>query len=259
MGAGRMGRMENGVPADYDFNIADLFREGWERAKGFKATFWQAFGIYFVISLVLLGITSLIEFAVKSSVGETAESVNLVKSICGLIRNFIEYPMVVGLLMMGIHRAVDLPVKASMVLGYYRQILRIIGVVIAMMLMTFVPAFIGGVFIVMGQNFSSFAMGFFMLAGGILLAASFYLMISYLFAVVLTIEKNLGIWRSLEVSRRGISRHWFKVLFTSLSLMLTFVVAAIPLFIGLIWALPMGYCMWGVLYRTIFGVEEARR
>jgi uncharacterized membrane protein len=43
----------------------------------------------------------------------------------------------------------------------------------------------------------------------------------------------------------------------AISVMLIFFVAMIPLGIGLIWAVPLISIAYGVVYRTIFGLEQA--
>lgn len=258
--AQQMGQVVNGKVAPYDFTIRDMLKEGWEKTAGFKAVLWQGIAIYFVISLLLFVLNFLLIGMAKAVLGNTSSSMEILNGVLKLVRELLEFPLIVGLLMMGVKRAVNLPVQPTLVLKYYPQFIAIFAMVLLEGFLVFLPLGIGGTLIasVFSGAFSFGTSAMMSILGGLLCSVGIYLAWGYSFALQILAEKKLGIWRSLEVSRRGVTQHWFKILFTSLMIFLIIFISCLPLLIGLIWSLPWAYSTSGVLYRTIFGVEEAR-
>jgi hypothetical protein len=63
----------------------------------------------------------------------------------------------------------------------------------------------------------------------------------------------MNVWEAMELSRKAVTKHWFKVfaLFFLLSLIMT--LGALALGIGLIWAVPLLFVtLYGLLYPLIF-------
>lgn len=64
-------------------------------------------------------------------------------------------------------------------------------------------------------------------------------------------------WEALTTSLKAVTPKWFAMLGFVLLAMLVITVAAIPLGIGLIWALPLLMLAAANLYRDMFGVEDS--
>lgn len=241
-----MGRVVNGVAANYDFSIADVLKEGWEKVGGFKGTIWAAIGIYILARIlvqVVLGI-------VKLGIGK-----GIIFFLLNIIGFFITYPILIGIFMISLKRSVNLPVKATMVLNYYSSFWPIIGVSISMVVLGGLPMFFGVGFLAMSSHSHSLLL---FILGLLLFGAGIYLMISYSFVLPLIVEKKLGIWTTLEASRKAVTQHWFKIFFTWVLMTLILIISILPLFIGLIWSYPFVCAVRGIFYRILFGVEEAR-
>jgi uncharacterized membrane protein len=94
----------------------------------------------------------------------------------------------------------------------------------------------------------------------LLIIPGIYLAVAYGFALPLKAERGLGIWESLETSRRAVTNAWWKVAGTFLVVGLAIAVGgALTLGIGLIWLIPFGMMVVGVVYREIFGYSPATR
>lgn len=112
----------------------------------------------------------------------------------------------------------------------------------------------------------------------LLIIPGIYLMIAYLQAIPLVVDKGLSPWQALEASRKAISRCWFRMLglmmmiggtfvvavivvmtvaVTMESTMLTSVVGAIVGAFMLIWILPLSLMTFGVAHRHIFGIHSS--
>jgi uncharacterized membrane protein len=90
----------------------------------------------------------------------------------------------------------------------------------------------------------------------LLIVPGLYLSVAYCLALPLVVDKKLSPWQALEASRKAVSRRWFSVLGLFLAIGFLCFLGAIPLFIGLIWIVPMSLIVMGILYRNIFGVSS---
>ena len=77
-----------------------------------------------------------------------------------------------------------------------------------------------------------------LLAGSL---AIFYLSISWSFAFVLVLDKGLGPWTALEVSRRVITKQWFRVFFTLFFGGILAMLGLVGLIIGVLFTLPLTF------------------
>jgi hypothetical protein len=232
------GTLEDGISGNYDFDVMEVIKEGWQRQSGMKGAFWLGAILLYAV-IILLSIGAGVVAAVMTGGQSTGEpgaisgTAALFQVGFQLVLLLIMYPMYAGLAMIGINRSVELPVKGTMVFGYYAFT---IGIFFAILL-TSILTFIGMLLLVI---------------------PGIYLSIAYSMTLPLIVEKRLGVWAAMEASRRAVTKHWFKVFFTYLLMSLVLMVSALPLFIGWIWTLPMMLAVYGVMYRTMFGVEQAR-
>jgi len=246
-----MGTMQNGLATPYNFAMGDLFAQAWHQVRGFKATFWGAVGFVFLIGMAL-GLINL--FSLFPGVNK-----DLVQGIGKIVVTLVFLPLMIGISMLSVRRAVSLPVKATDIFNYYRCFWRILGVYIGQMLIFAVIGLLIGLSASLSQNAPTLMISLlFLVLSSVLILLLIYLAIGYLFAMVLVAEKNLGIFQSLKASRKAVSQHWFKIFFAFILLDIVIAISAIPVFIGLIWTLPWLNMFCGMLYRTMFGVEEVR-
>ncbi|RKZ40064.1 MAG: hypothetical protein DRQ49_09535 [Gammaproteobacteria bacterium] len=213
VGTSAGGTLQDGIEGNYDFSITDVLKEAWQKTYGIKWTFF-AIGIVFI--LIAVGISLIFTGLLQQ-----------------LIFMIIMYPFLVGIMMIGVRRSVELPVSFSMAFGYFGYTIPII-----------IAAFLMSVLMIIGTL--------------LLIIPGIYLSVAYLLTLPLIVEKNLGAWRAMEASRKAITHHWFKVFFTYFIMGIIYIISIIPLGIGLIWSIPMMVNVGGILYRIMFGVEEAR-
>ncbi|MBQ0718904.1 MAG: hypothetical protein KBT88_11080 [Gammaproteobacteria bacterium] len=221
-------RHESTEVGDYDFEFGAVLSESWERTKGLKGSFWAAGAIVFLVVLVV-GAAVGGGSALLVGNGGVAGG-GLPPLILQLVITALMYPVMAGVMMLGIERSVDLPLSYKSVFGYFAYTLPLLGVAVLMTLLL--------------------TIGFLLL-----IIPGIYLSLAYMFAVPLVVEKNLGIWDAMETSRKAVTSHWFKLFFLFLIMSIIMVISALPFGIGLIWTYPMMVAMMGVMYRDIFGVE----
>lgn len=222
------GSIQEGVAAPYDFQIMDVIKEAWQRTSGLKGSVIGAGALIFialiVISFAIIFVLNIIPLIDEGGVALIAAALNFIITM-------LSYPFFAGILMMGLHRAVDAPVSYKMVFSYFSYTLPII---IASICMTI-----------------AIALGFMLL-----IIPGIYLSIAYMFALPLIIEKNMDFWQAMETSRKAVTQHWFKLFFTAMLMGIIYLISIIPLGLGLIWTIPMFIALQGVLYRRIFGIDS---
>ena len=219
---GEYGSIEKAIEGRYSFKIREILSEAWANLKGFKRKILIAALVYLLIS-----------FAVQFVLDFILPSSSLLWTILNqLVHLLIVVPLLAGLYLICIKRSVNAPTAVGDVFSPYNKTLKILAVTILMYLMIFI---------------------------GILLLVlpGIYLMIAYMMVYQLAVDKNLGIWETLEASRKAVTKRWFKFLAFFLLSILILVIAAIPLGIGLLWAAPLLGLAYGILYRNMFGVEPA--
>ena len=142
----------------------------------------------------------------------------------------VTYAISAGMTLYAIKRAAGDP-SASFddVLSCFGQILPILGVMILYGLLT-----------VLGLL--------------LLILPGIYLMVGFSMAIGLKVERNTGVWESLDTSRKAIHNCWFKM--AGVMLVMSLIVGLgtiITLGVGLIWLFPFASLVVGVVYREIFG------
>ncbi|HSH13409.1 MAG TPA: hypothetical protein VLA15_06660, partial [Desulfurivibrionaceae bacterium] len=219
------GRPGKNTDYDYDFKIGEVLKEAWARTKGVKGPLWGALALILVVILGFSFVMGLVA-GIMGNGGGTAISAALQITLSIAI-----YPLMAGVMMIGIRRAADLPISWKLAFGYFSYLLPIVICVFLTTILT--------------------TIGFILL-----IIPGIYLTLAYMLAIPLIIDKGMGPWQAMEASRRGITKHWFKIFGLYFVMGLIYLLGMIPLGLGLIWTMPMLVMVGGILYREIFGVSE---
>ena len=224
--------------ANIDWSIGDVLSESWRKLDGFKGTYLLALIIYTAIAMVAEVFMRVVfgwDYVVAGN--DTGMPVGTNFGAAAFIELFISLamlPLGVGLGLLGIRRAAGKPVSASVIFEPYQHALPIIFMMV-MMVILIVAGYI--VFILPG----------------------IYLSVAYLFAPYLIIEKNMGAWQSLEVSRKAITEYWWRYFGLIWVFLLLIIAGAIPLLIGLIWVLPLVTIAVGEVFASTFDEQTEGR
>lgn len=226
-------RFEDGINGRYDFGVRAVLGEAWERTSGVKR-------IYVVAGVLWILVVALLAFA--SGPANDGLSVLLYRLVSALVFA----PFVGGFTMLGARRAVDLPISVNTLFAYTSKTLPIavIGVLLAVVYwgieylfatLTLSPLFAEGLaFLVF------------------MVVYIFTAMTSYLIA-----DRDMGPFAALTASVRAVGHKWLKLAGLLLATFAIMFVSVLPLGIGLIWTYPMIGIAYGIVYREMFGVQEA--
>ncbi len=102
-------------------------------------------------------------------------------------------------------------------------------------------------------DFTGLSVGFILLG----IIPLLYLSIAWIFSFVLVIDKGLGPWTAMEVSRRVVTTQWFRVFFTLLLAGILVMLGLIGLIIGVFFTIPLGIGALLYAYEDLFNPPAA--
>ena len=223
------GNVEDAIDGRIDVAMFETLGEAWRGLKGFKLKCHIATTIWLVVYLVAVMLSLPILFGlVALDVSENTAS--MIGSLVQVIAIAATMPMMVGITIMGIRHSQGKSVSAGSIFNHFHR----------------APAAILWYFLMTLMIILGFLL--FILPG-------IYLSFAYMFSLPLIVEKDMGAWRALEVSRKAVTRIWFRAAGFLMLIMLLITLGMIPLGIPLIWILPWVTLAYAMLYFKLFGAE----
>jgi uncharacterized membrane protein len=204
-----------------DWSIGEVLKTANEKQVGFKGNYFIALIIYGAISFAITMVQ-------EATVGTTGD---IAASLVEIIVTLILFPLGVGLGLLGIRRAAGKETPVSTLWEPYSQAIPLI-VMFILMAVLIVAGFL------------------------LLILPGIYLSIAYSFAPYLIVEKNMGVWEALETSRKAITAYWWRYFGLMLVALLLVIIGLIPVFIGLIWVVPIIAIATGEVFGKTFGNPE---
>ncbi|MBU0946976.1 MAG: zinc-ribbon domain-containing protein [Proteobacteria bacterium] len=213
-----------------DFTVGEVLKEAWEKTKGAKAAIWGGLCVMYLVLFVLIfgpvfGLQGLL-------VDMEPTMVIGINAGLQLVATWFSVVFTAGIMLMGVRRAAEEDISWKMVFTGFTKAL---SITIALVLQT--------VLILIGFC--------------LLVLPGIYLSVGYALTLPLILEKGLGPWQALEVSRKAIHKKWWTVFGLYLVMGLIYLVSTIPLGLGMIWTVPMFFVGLGILYRLFFGSAGA--
>jgi len=234
--------------------VWDTISEGWAKVYGAKATILGAFCI---VILIMVG------FGVLRFLGEhlpPSTAVAIVIGIVAIIAQLVQMLLQYGLYNIGIRRANDEPIRYDMVFRPFEGQLawRLIILSFLVALIVYLPAiiffFLPAIFPHMGVNPPS--------SEGILrlLTAISYIVgiLWVIYAAIRTgmalgfvLDQQVNPLEAVKLSWRATKGNVLPLLGILILSIIIFAVSIIPLGIGLIWTIPWGVVLYGVIYHRL--------
>lgn len=214
--------MEHNSLPEYDFDIIEILKEGFRRIEGVKGTFVAAFAAYVVVAIILQIILGIF-------FPSTSEEPNLLnQQIVTILSYPVLMPLMVGIIMLAINYSRGESIEFKSIFNYYH----LMGKLALAGILVYIMTIIGFI---------------------LLILPGIYLTIAYVFTLPLIVDKEMDVWDAMELSRKSVTKHWFKVFGLMFLLSVIFGVGALAFGIGLIWAVPLLFItLYGVLYPLIF-------
>ena len=89
----------------------------------------------------------------------------------------------------------------------------------------------------------------------LLIIPGIYLIVAYMFASYLVVDRGLDFWPAMELSRRTVNPRWSGYFAFALLVVLLNLAGAVALGVGLLVTIPLSFCAVTVLYAEIFGLH----
>jgi hypothetical protein len=224
------GNIKDAIEGNIEVDMFAILGEAWRGLKGFKLKCHIATTIWFVVYLVALMVSLPVIYAL-SALGADEGSASIIGWLLQFIAIAATMPMMVGITIMGIRHSQDKSVSAGSIFNYFHR----------------APAAILWYFL---------TTLLIMLGYLLLILPGIYLSFAYMFSLPLIVEKNMGPWAALEVSRKAVTRIWFRATGFLMLIMLLITLGMIPLGIPLIWIVPWVTLAYAMLYFKLFGAES---
>jgi len=213
---------------EYDFDIIEIIKVGFKSIHGVKGTFLAAFAVYVVAAVIVQILLSMI----FPSPLAPAEPNYLNQQIVTILSYPVLMPLIAGIAMLAIKYSRDEQIELKSIFNYYHMTGKLALAAILIYIMTI--------------------LGFILLV-----LPGIYLSIAYIFTLPLIADKNLDVWEAMELSRKTVTKHWFKVFGLMFLLTIIMGLGALAFGVGLIWAVPLMFVtLYGLLYPLIFDAVE---
>jgi serine/threonine protein kinase/capsular polysaccharide biosynthesis protein len=201
---------------DYVLDIRSCVRRGWELVR---SDFWLLVGTTALI-LVLL--------AAAGSIGQVSQSAGHVSFNTSVLSVLLSGPLMGGLYLCFLKRLRGEKIRVETAFSGFR----------ASLLQLFLASFVTEVLTVLGSL--------------CLILPGIYLVVAWLFTLPLVIDKRLEFWPAMRLSRKVISKHWWKFLGFLLVLGLLNLAGLMACFVGVFVTLPVSFAALMFAYEDIF-------
>ena len=89
----------------------------------------------------------------------------------------------------------------------------------------------------------------------LLIVPGIYLMVGYIFAPWFVLDRKVGFWEAMELSRRTVHQHWFHFFGLVLMIILINLLGALALGVGLLVTIPVSWCALTAAYAAMVGFQ----
>lgn len=231
--------------------IQDSISTAWQRVRGAKGTIWAAIGM---LVLVAIG------FCILTYIGKAILPAS--KPVINFIGQIFNFLLQLGLLYIGIKRALDLPIRYTMVFHALnlalaaKLILLYILETIIMLPVALIFLILPSMLIVVPHSPDALRLvvAFCYLIG---IIGMIYLMIRMILALAFVLDKNMGAWDAIKSSFAATKKNVWRLIGIVIVKICAILLGVITLGIGLIWAIPFVTILYGVIYTKLRANAQA--
>lgn len=224
-------------------------KEAWHKTSGFKAIIWKSAFYYFLISLGLwaLGIP-------LHLIGNALGIPEVTELILSLVQLFLFPPLIIGMVMLGVRRALDEPVEVEMMFDYYKKPLLLKSVNI-FLLNWMIIALAGFTLRYLGKNLQPILDFHNILFAVMFLVVCLFLLIAtfaFYFSCILVMHHQSMPFAAIKNAYNASLDHlWLLIKFVLFNIVVT-VAGVLTLGILFIWTGPWLKLMLALMYRDFF-------
>jgi hypothetical protein len=210
---------------DYHLDVLHCFRRSW---AVIRQDFWPMIGVT-AIPLLVLSATSSPNVRIEG--GQTQSTTN--NGGASILYFLIYVPLVSGLGLYYLRKIRGLPTSVGILFSGFTQ--------------RFVPLLLGGL-----VTFFLTLLGFFCLV-----VPGIYLFVAWIFTLTLIIDKRLDFWPAMNLSRKIVNKHWWKIFALVALVILLSMAGLLGLIVGIFVTTPIAWLAATFAYEDIFGTPPA--
>lgn len=225
----------------YSLLVGETIYSAWQKVHGAKATIWLAVFITFIIGFGI----GLIAFSL-------AKVMPLLGNIAFIIYGVITYLLAMGLVYIGLRRGQDLPISFEMIFQAFKPSLafKSIAFYILLVIVLLIPMLIPvGIHSIAGDSTILRLLTALLFIAGYLVMI--YLVVRFSLGLMFILDKEVGPVNAFTLSYRATRCNFWRIFVIHILLSLIYSISMIPLFIGLIWTLPLLLISYGVIYKNL--------
>ncbi len=227
------GDLQHSLTQGYRIDLRGLLTEGWTQTR--RNGFGLLLAIVGVVAIWLL----LTQWVLGHSITtEGEESMDLSLTLSLLI-TVIMAPMTAALDMLGVQQAIGVRARAAQVFDFFRHFIRL-GTL--SLLTTLMGSLAGTLLSMLGAPML------------LVLLPTALLNMALLFSVPLLLERGMTPWQAIVTSVRLFLHGWPSLLVLHMVMLALFMLAFIPMGLGLLLVAPLYYNIKGILYRDLCGI-----
>jgi hypothetical protein len=222
---------------DYELDIGSCISRGWELVKN---NFWPAVGTTTLVLLLIGAINQIFGLFTRSAIE----------------RMVVQHQFSPGGIFLVIMvTIISAPIYTIFTAGLFKYYLKLIRGE---------NAGVGDAFSGFGPHLGqlvllSLAQIVLVLVGYVLcVIPGVYLAVAWYFAIPLVIDKGLGFWEAMELSRKLVTKHWFIVFAFFIVYGLLAMAGVIACCVGIFVTMPIGFAAMMYAYETIFSESQTR-
>ncbi len=213
------------IPPD-DFSVGNLIKISWQMTRGVKRSLWAGIIIMFLMLFALgIGVVYLLAYFGART---TTLAITWLNLLSQLFIAALSITFLAGLIHITIRRSAGRPFSWRLVFSGFSRLGSIVTAGLLMLLLV-----VGGFFL--------------------LVLPGVYLAIGYSLTLPLIVDRGVGPWEAMEMSRRAVHQKWWPIFGAYLLMYLVCFLSMVPFGIGLLWTVPMFFMLTGVTYRLLFG------
>ncbi|MCX6890451.1 MAG: GYF domain-containing protein [Verrucomicrobia bacterium] len=221
---------------DYALDIGHCLTRSWELVR---KNLWPVAGITFLVMAIVIGINQLLGLisgpAMRDMIEHSRFSPGAILLVCGVsILSTPVYTILVG----GLFK-------------YYLKLIRGEAAGIGDAFSGFGPAIAQLALLGLVSSLLSF------LGYCLCILPGLYLNVAWMFGIPLVMDRNMGFWEALELSRKVVSKHWFLMFGFMLVVGLVAACGVLACCIGMLVTAPIGWVAMLYAYEDIFGRPTA--
>jgi len=208
---------------DYALNIRDCLRRGWELVKG---EFWPIVGVTALVLALLWAASSS-----EPIFSYHREGFHATTSLLGIL---LGGPLMGGLYLFFLRKIRGQPARVETAFAGFSSCF----------VQLFLASFVSHV--LLGIGFICLVLPF------------IYLLVALIFTLPLVIDKRLEFWPAIQLSRKVVSKHWWKFLGFGIVLVLFNLLGVLLLCVGVFLTFPISLAALMYAYEDIFATAESQ-